>query len=121
MKLSEIVQRFSKIRIYGDDLEVKDLCIKAQESKEGDLFIALPGEKSHGLDWEKEAISRGVRAILSDKIGKEKVTYLVLENLRDNLSDFFFDLFKRSSKMVNSAFVSFFCSVKSSDIANIFF
>ncbi len=98
MKLSEIVQRFSKIRIYGDDLEVKDLCIKAQESKEGDLFIALPGEKSHGLDWEKEAISRGVRAILSDKIGKEKVTYLVLENLRDNLSDFSFEFYGNPQK-----------------------
>ncbi len=98
MKLSEIVQRFPGIKIYGDDLEVKDLSIKAQDSKEGDLFIALAGEKSHGLEWEKEAISRGVKAILSDKVGKEKITYLVLENLRDNLSNFSFEFYGNPQK-----------------------
>jgi len=100
MKLSEIIKKFPKIEMVGEDVEIKGLCIKAQEAKENDLFIALPGIKSHGLDWEKVAIERGARAVLSDKKGKENITYLISENLREILPFFSFEFYENPQRMM---------------------
>lgn len=98
MKLSEIIKNFPELEILGKDVEVKNLCIKAQDVKEGDLFIALPGEKSHGLEWEKIAVKNGAKAILSDRKGNEKVTYIVGKNLREILPSFCFSFYGNPQK-----------------------
>lgn len=98
MKISEILSKFPQLKLIGKDVEVEDLSIKAQETKEGDLFIALPGNKSHGLQWEKEALQRGARAILSDKVGNEKTSYIIGENLRDILSSFSFEFYRNPQR-----------------------
>ncbi|WP_307829587.1 Mur ligase domain-containing protein [Antrihabitans stalagmiti] len=33
----------------------------------GDLYIALPGDHVHGLDFEADAFARGAAAVLSDR------------------------------------------------------
>lgn len=101
MKISEILKNFPSIEIIGEDVEVKDLCIKAQDAKEYDLFIALEGEKSHGLEWEKEAISKGAKAVLSNKKGSENITYLISKNLREILPFFSFEFYNNSHKGMN--------------------
>lgn len=93
MKASEIVKKFPQIKMVGEDIELKGLCIKAQNAKKDDLFVALPGSKSHGLSWEKEAVLKGAKAILSDKVGNEKVTYLISENIRDLLPFISFEFY----------------------------
>lgn len=98
MKVSEILSKFPQIKIKGPDVEIKDLCIKAQEAKEGDLFIALPGIRSHGLKWEKEAIQRGARAVFSDRAGEEKITYLISEDIREILPFFSFEFYGNPQK-----------------------
>lgn len=39
------------------------------EVVEGDLFLAYPGEKTHGARFASNAISRGARAIVTDAEG----------------------------------------------------
>lgn len=101
MKISEILKKFPSIEMIGEDVEVKDLCIKAQDAKEYDLFIALEGEKSHGLEWEKEAISKGAKAVLSNKKGSENTTYLISKNLREILPFFSFEFYNNPQKGMN--------------------
>ena len=52
---------------------------------QGDLFIALPGEKFHGATFVTDAISRGAVAILTDVHGAAMITgipVLICENPR---------------------------------------
>ena len=40
----------------------------------GDIFIALPGEKTHGAKFASDAIKRGAKAILTDAAGAALIT-----------------------------------------------
>jgi UDP-N-acetylmuramoyl-L-alanyl-D-glutamate--2,6-diaminopimelate ligase len=40
----------------------------------GDIFIALPGEKTHGAKFASDAITRGAKAILTDAAGAALIT-----------------------------------------------
>lgn len=56
------------------DLEIRKLTITGVSSdsrnvKPGDLFIALPGESSHGSAFLQSAMERGARAVLTDQEG----------------------------------------------------
>lgn len=52
---------------------ITGLALSSKETQEGDLFIALPGDRSHGADFATEAISRGAVAVLTDAIGAAKI------------------------------------------------
>ncbi|MTB29725.1 MAG: UDP-N-acetylmuramyl tripeptide synthase, partial [Actinobacteria bacterium] len=43
---------------------------------EGDLFIALPGEKFHGAQFAKEAKAKGAVAVLTDVTGASMISDL---------------------------------------------
>ncbi len=57
----------------------------------GDLFIALPGAKSHGALYLQEAIERGTVAVLTDSAGSQMVGTLlpvvIYEDLRSVSAD----------------------------------
>ncbi|MCX6447318.1 MAG: UDP-N-acetylmuramoyl-L-alanyl-D-glutamate--2,6-diaminopimelate ligase [Actinobacteria bacterium] len=54
-------------KLFNTDVEVSGVSINAAEVKSGDLFIALPGAKTHGINFIDEAISNGAVAVLSDR------------------------------------------------------
>ena len=43
----------------------------SSEVVEGDLFLAYPGEKTHGAHFARSALAQGARAILTDSQGAE--------------------------------------------------
>ena len=45
----------------------------ASEVEAGDLFLALPGAKHHGIEFLNEAISRGAVAVLTVKKGENQI------------------------------------------------
>jgi UDP-N-acetylmuramoyl-L-alanyl-D-glutamate--2,6-diaminopimelate ligase len=55
------------ISFSGRDVELSGISSIANEVEPGDLFVALPGAKFHGLDFLDEALSRGAAAVLSDQ------------------------------------------------------
>lgn len=57
----------SKILITGISQTSHDI-------EEGDIFIALPGEKTHGAKFASDAIKRGAKAILTDSDGAALIT-----------------------------------------------
>lgn len=53
--------------LFNTDLEITGVSINASEVKNGDLFIALPGAKTHGINFLDQAITNGAVAVLSDR------------------------------------------------------
>ena len=65
------------------DLEISGVVQSASEVEPGDLFIALPGSKHHGIEFIDEAISRGAVAVITDTKGKnEKLPTLLVADPR---------------------------------------
>ena len=52
---------------------ISGLTLNSNAVQEGDLFIALPGEKAHGADFAADAIARGAVAVLTDAEGARKI------------------------------------------------
>jgi len=50
--------------IPANDAQVVDLAIDSREVREGFLFFALRGERSHGLAYLAEAVARGASVVL---------------------------------------------------------
>ena len=53
---------------------ISGLTLNSNAVQEGDLFIALPGEKAHGADFAADAIARGAVAVLTDAEGAHKIS-----------------------------------------------
>ena len=53
--------------LFNTDVEITGVSINAAEVKSGDLFIALPGAKTHGMNFIDQAITNGAIAVLSDR------------------------------------------------------
>lgn len=56
---------------HSPDLLITGICSDSREIEPGDLFIALPGLRSHGCAFLKTAVERGARAVLTDQQGDE--------------------------------------------------
>ena len=71
----ESVAAIANATLMGDATTViTGLTLSSHDVQEGDLFIALPGEKAHGATFAADAIARGAVAILTDAEGASKVT-----------------------------------------------
>jgi len=53
---------------------ITGISLSSNDVQEGDLFIALPGEKAHGANFAQDAIARGAVAVLTDAAGALKVS-----------------------------------------------
>lgn len=53
--------------LFDQDIQINGVAISANEIKPGDLFIALTGAKTHGLNFVESAIANGAVAVLADK------------------------------------------------------
>ena len=59
--------------LIGDaSIVITGLTLSSKDVQEGDLFIALPGEKTHGAEFIADALSRGAVAVLTDAAGALK-------------------------------------------------
>lgn len=62
------------------DVELTGVSLSAAEVEPGDLFIAIQGQRHHGLDFLAQAISNGAAAILSDRDVDSEIPVLVHPN-----------------------------------------
>ena len=71
----ESVAAIANAELIGDSsIEITGLTLSSIAVQEGDLFIALSGEKNHGADFAADAIARGAVAVLTDLVGAKKVS-----------------------------------------------
>ena len=53
------------------EIRISGITSDSRVIEPGDLFIALPGEVSHGCEFLRSAMERGARAVLTDQHGDE--------------------------------------------------
>ena len=75
----------------GADATVTGLSLNTQRVEAGDLFLALPGSRVHGIDFAGEAVRRGAVAVLTDSAGAprfdEDVPLLLVDDPRKHMAD----------------------------------
>ncbi|NBU22502.1 MAG: UDP-N-acetylmuramoyl-L-alanyl-D-glutamate--2,6-diaminopimelate ligase [Actinobacteria bacterium] len=64
----------------GADSEITGVSLAAAEVEPGDLFVAIQGQKHHGLDFLAQALELGAVAVLSDRSVDTSVPVLVHPN-----------------------------------------
>ena len=70
----ESISTIANATLTGDAATViTGLTLSSKDAQEGDLFIALPGEKVHGADFASDAIARGAAAVLTDADGASRI------------------------------------------------
>ena len=106
MRLSDLAAAVPGLVLHGADVAVGGLTLKGQEAAPGDLFIALPGAKGHGLSWEGKAVGQGAAAILSDRTGGQQVPYLVHPRPREILAALSFHFYGQPQQRITLAGVT---------------
>ncbi len=56
------------------DVFVNGISNKSKEIDSNELFVAFPGEKTHGAKFVQEAIQNGAKAVLTDSIGADLIS-----------------------------------------------
>ena len=74
------------------DIEISGLTHDSREVRTGDLYIALPGVRTHGARFADSALAQGARAILTDSTGlgvldKFQIPILCAEDIRGQMGD----------------------------------
>ena len=71
----ESVAAIANAQLTGDTATVvTGITLSSNNVQEGDLFVALPGEKTHGAKYASEAIARGAAAVLTDAAGAATIS-----------------------------------------------
>lgn len=102
VSLSGIAKSFglSTPENFGD-LKVSGVSQSTSDLEPGDLFIALQGQKHHGITFIDEAISKGAVAVLTDQNGKnEKLPTLIIENPRSISGELAASIYSEPSRSI---------------------
>ena len=68
---------------FDQDIEISGIAQSAAGIEPGDIFLALPGAKHHGIDFLDQAIANGAVAVITDQKGSNQaLPTLVVNNPR---------------------------------------
>lgn len=90
--LSSLLDGIAEVS-HQHDIEVHGLCLDSRKIVPGDCFIALQGDRGHGLQYLDAVISAGARAVLSDQAGQQfadpaercRIPVIFVDDLRKEL------------------------------------
>lgn len=76
----------------GEDVLLSGISMNTGDLRPGDLFVAMPGKKTHGANFIDKALAQGAVAVVTDTAGQSllsqiSVPVLNLENPRAHLGD----------------------------------
>jgi UDP-N-acetylmuramoyl-L-alanyl-D-glutamate--2,6-diaminopimelate ligase len=91
--LSDFANRFD-LKIVGaaDQVALTGISMNTGDLRPGDLFVAMPGKKTHGANFVAKAVELGAVSIVTDAAGLEilgeiDLPVLILENPRAHLGE----------------------------------
>lgn len=88
MRLTTLLSFYGISQKIDTDFEVKGISASSSDIHEGYIFVAVKGLKKDGSDFIDEAVSKGARAILTDRPLKADVPVIVVEDIRHTLAVF---------------------------------
>jgi UDP-N-acetylmuramoyl-L-alanyl-D-glutamate--2,6-diaminopimelate ligase len=106
MQLAALIRSVEVREVRGAmDLDIRDITYHSHLVKEGDLFVAVKGEKADGHDFIRESIGRGARAVVCERlpVTVPDVPLVVVQDSRKALaliSDAFFNHPSREMTLV---------------------
>ena len=72
ISLSELANRFDLLfKAEQASIVVTGISMNTGDLRPGDLFVAMPGKKTHGANFVTKAIELGAVAVITDSVGKE--------------------------------------------------
>jgi UDP-N-acetylmuramoyl-L-alanyl-D-glutamate--2,6-diaminopimelate ligase len=74
---SELAEAFGLEMLFGNQVEITSVAISSLDVVPGSLFIAVQGEKAHGMDFLPAAIAAGALAVLSDREVQADIPLLI--------------------------------------------
>jgi UDP-N-acetylmuramoyl-L-alanyl-D-glutamate--2,6-diaminopimelate ligase len=93
VQLAEFASHFNlSVKGAVDQVQLTGISMNTGDLRPGDLFVAMPGKKTHGANFVAKALEQGAIAIVTDAAGAEmlgdvKVPVLALENPRAHLGE----------------------------------
>jgi UDP-N-acetylmuramoyl-L-alanyl-D-glutamate--2,6-diaminopimelate ligase len=92
VSLAEFARHFGLENSASDAVSLTGISMNTGDLRPGDLFVAMPGIKTHGANFIAKAQELGAVAVVTDKAGLElaknaNVPVLVLEEPRKHLGD----------------------------------
>lgn len=91
--LSDFAKQFN-LKVIGsaDGVSLSGISMNTGDLRPGDLFVAMPGKKSHGANFVAKAIEQGAVAVVTDSagldiVGQVRLPILILENPRAHLGE----------------------------------
>ena len=84
-------------------LKIKGISFDSRNTKKGDLFVSVKGNKFDGNNYIKRAISKGAKLIIHSKEIKKnkKIQYLKVKNTREILAILGKRYYKKKTKKHN--------------------
>jgi UDP-N-acetylmuramoyl-L-alanyl-D-glutamate--2,6-diaminopimelate ligase len=75
-----------------ENIKLTGISMNTNDLRQGDLFVAMPGKKTHGANFIEKAIAQGAVAVVTDSAGIEQLGHieipvLKLENPRAHLGE----------------------------------
>ncbi len=81
-----MIQLLADITPTKIDLEIYGLCLHTADVQAGDVFVALQGKSTHGINYIQQAIDKGCVAVLVDSKDCEcSVPSIRINNLKQHL------------------------------------
>ena len=94
--LNSVPEKYRKISVNG-------ICFDSRKIKKNHIFFAIKGKKNSGINFIKEAESKGASAIIINKKNKLidiKTKIIRVKNVRKSLSEACGNFFKKKLKSI---------------------
>jgi UDP-N-acetylmuramoyl-L-alanyl-D-glutamate--2,6-diaminopimelate ligase len=89
VSLADAARQLPAAQLVGESPVLRGLTLASAEVQPGDLFVALPGAKTHGARYAAAALAAGAKAVLTDAAGEALlepgVPRIVTEDVRSKL------------------------------------
>ena len=86
MKLNELLDGVALAARHVQDVECSGICCDTRDMTPGCLFVALPGYKTDGHRYIRQALERGAAAVLCQRPPEGEGPWLVTEDTRAALA-----------------------------------
>ena len=85
----------------GNNTSITGISYDSRETKEGDIFVCLIGEKTDGHNFTKEASQKGAKAILAQKNIDSSLPVIYVKDTQAAIAKLASHFYKEPSKKIN--------------------
>ena len=103
MNLDELLEGIGQIYRNGVNVPVTGISCDTRRLSGGEIFVAVPGFKQDGHRYVWEAVSRGVGAVVAERVvpTPREVPYVVVEDARTTFSELAGRFYRHPSRHLN--------------------